>query len=140
MAGGVTFNVLTFHLLHKHEVETYLRGDQGDKKTLNNEIKLFNHPANTSIPVSFVAGAMLFGVGWGMSGICPGPGLVSVGASSRVAAAYVPPLLIGMSLHEVYKSLDALKEKIHRGNSNIKLVPVPKDDGATKAGGGEENA
>ena len=46
----------------------------------------------------------MFGIGWGMCGICPGPGLVNIGASSRVSAVFLPFLLIGMMLHEIYKS------------------------------------
>lgn len=104
MAGGVVFNTITFHVLHRHEARVVVPEDPNDTVTLNNVIKLWKHPANTHIPLSFVSGAAMFGIGWGMCGICPGPGLVNIGAASRVSAVFLPFLLIGMALHEVYKS------------------------------------
>jgi uncharacterized protein len=38
----------------------------------------FSIPTNTSIDPSLCIGAVLFGTGWGMSGFCPGPALVSL--------------------------------------------------------------
>ena len=35
----------------------------------------FHHPDYSRIDTPLVAGAALFGIGWGMSGICPGPAL-----------------------------------------------------------------
>jgi uncharacterized membrane protein YedE/YeeE len=45
-------------------------------------------------------GAALFGVGWGLSGLCPGPALVSVGAGASVALWFVPAMVAGMLLHD----------------------------------------
>jgi hypothetical protein len=101
---------------------------------LNKEIKLFNHTANTTITVPFVAGALVFGLGWGMSGVCPGPGVVSLGASSRVAAAYIPPLFIGMGIHEIYKSMDDLKKKLSNYDISV-CQPTGKVDSDEKVNG-----
>ena len=38
-------------------------------------------PAQSALDARLVGGAAIFGVGWGLSGYCPGPALVSVGAS-----------------------------------------------------------
>jgi len=38
----------------------------------------FSIPTKTSIDTSLCVGAVLFGTGWGMSGFCPGPALVSL--------------------------------------------------------------
>jgi len=43
-----------------------------------------------------VLGAALFGMGWGMSGICPGPGLVSGASLSGNALLFVGAMLLGM--------------------------------------------
>ena len=46
-----------------------------------------------------VAGAALFGVGWGIAGYCPGPALAALGAASAEALWFVPAMLAGMLLH-----------------------------------------
>ena len=43
----------------------------------------FNLPDRTSIDAPLLAGAALFGIGWGLSGICPG-GLIPVLANGRI--------------------------------------------------------
>ncbi len=42
-----------------------------------------------------VAGAALFGVGWGIGGYCPGPGIVSLAAGSRDALVFVVTMATG---------------------------------------------
>ena len=46
-----------------------------------------------------VGGAALFGLGWGLSGFCPGPAIVSLGGASRAALVFVPAMLLGMAIH-----------------------------------------
>jgi uncharacterized membrane protein YedE/YeeE len=48
-----------------------------------------------------IAGAAIFGVGWGLSGFCPGPALVSVGAGVGAALWFVPAMLAGMALQRL---------------------------------------
>jgi uncharacterized membrane protein YedE/YeeE len=44
---------------------------------------------------------VLFGIGWGITGICPGPGLVLLGAGIPEGVIYVVSLLAGMALYSV---------------------------------------
>lgn len=53
------------------------------------------------IDARLVGGAALFGVGWGLSGFCPGPALVSVGAGVGAALWFVPAMLAGMALQRL---------------------------------------
>ena len=48
-----------------------------------------------------VAGALLFGAGWGLAGYCPGPALASLGAGATGAALFVGAMVAGMYLHEL---------------------------------------
>src|SRR4029434_5396160 len=43
----------------------------------------FNLPTSTAVDAPLISGAMIFGVGWGLAGYCPGPALVSL-ASGRM--------------------------------------------------------
>lgn len=48
------------------------------------------------IDAALVAGAALFGVGWGLSGYCPGPAIVSLGFGVRTALAFVAAMIAGV--------------------------------------------
>ena len=50
-----------------------------------------------------LSGAALFGIGWGLSGFCPGPALVSVGAGIDAALVVVPSMLAGMLLFQRFE-------------------------------------
>ncbi len=58
-------------------------------------------PSNTTLDVRLVGGSLLFGIGWGLAGICPGPALVNLGFLSLPAAVFVAAMFGGMALHEV---------------------------------------
>jgi uncharacterized membrane protein YedE/YeeE len=55
-------------------------------------------PTRRDIDRRLVAGSLLFGVGWGLAGFCPGPALVAVGAGSLKALAFVGAMLVGMGM------------------------------------------
>ena len=54
-----------------------------------------------SIDAPLIVGAALFGVGWGLSGFCPGPALVAVGAGVTSALWFVPAMLAGVALQRL---------------------------------------
>ncbi len=60
-----------------------------------------NLPANHLINVRLIVGSVLFGIGWGLTGICPGPGLVLLGAGVDAGLIYILALLAGMTLYSV---------------------------------------
>ena len=47
-----------------------------------------------------VGGSLLFGIGWGLAGLCPGPALVVLGLGEAKAAGFVAAMLAGMGLFE----------------------------------------
>jgi uncharacterized membrane protein YedE/YeeE len=59
----------------------------------------FPDPPHNLIDGRLIAGALLFGIGWGLSGFCPGPALVSLGAGTRAALWFVPGMVAGIGLH-----------------------------------------
>ncbi len=56
----------------------------------------FHVPSRRDIDVGLVVGAAIFGVGWGLGGLCPGPALVSAAAGSHTALTFVAAMLVGM--------------------------------------------
>ncbi|MFO8141487.1 MAG: YeeE/YedE family protein [Marinobacter sp.] len=57
-------------------------------------------PTNTRIEKRLVIGSMMFGIGWGIAGFCPGPGLVALGAGEFKAVVFVGAMIAGMILFE----------------------------------------
>ena len=57
-------------------------------------------PASTVIDGRLIAGGVLFGAGWGVAGLCPGPALVAASAGSTAALGFVAAMLAGMALHD----------------------------------------
>ena len=45
-------------------------------------------------------GGVLFGVGWGIAGFCPGPALVAMGSGLGSAWVFGLAMLAGMALHD----------------------------------------
>ncbi|GGP18515.1 YeeE/YedE family protein [Silvimonas iriomotensis] len=58
-------------------------------------------PQNKQIDKPLLLGALIFGAGWGLAGICPGPALVLVGAGVPQGIAFTVAMLAGMSLYEL---------------------------------------
>ncbi|KFC89278.1 DUF6691 family protein [Leclercia adecarboxylata] len=55
-------------------------------------------PANNTLDRTLVVGAILFGLGWGLAGICPGPALVLLGAGVGKGLLFILAMLVGMWL------------------------------------------
>lgn len=57
---------------------------------------VFQVPTNRDITRPLVLGSIIFGVGWGIAGFCPGPAIVAVGAGHLKAIVFVIAMLAGM--------------------------------------------
>lgn len=58
----------------------------------------FSLPTLTAIDARLLAGAALFGAGWGIAGFCPGPAIVATGAGVTRAIVFAMAMLAGMVL------------------------------------------
>jgi uncharacterized protein len=58
-------------------------------------------PSGRTIDSRLVLGSMLFGMGWGIAGFCPGPGLVGLGMGEIKALIFVAAMLAGMVVFEL---------------------------------------
>ena len=57
-------------------------------------------PASTVIDSRLLLGGALFGAGWGIAGLCPGPAIVSASGGSKAAMVFVIAMLAGMGVHD----------------------------------------
>jgi uncharacterized protein len=55
-------------------------------------------PANRPVDAALVAGAAVFGVGWGLAGYCPGPAIACLSSTSLRTVAFVAAMAAGVSL------------------------------------------
>ena len=57
-------------------------------------------PQSRIVDGRLLAGGALFGIGWGLGGLCPGPALTALGAGFMPAVWFVVAMLLGMWLHD----------------------------------------
>jgi uncharacterized membrane protein YedE/YeeE len=74
-------------------------------------------PTARQVDRRLVVGSLVFGVGWGLAGFCPGPALVALGEGAGQAAVFVLAMLAGMGLH-------AWRERMQR---TTLAAPLPQD-------------
>lgn len=58
-------------------------------------------PTARDIDRRLVIGSLVFGVGWGLAGFCPGPAVVATGAGYWQALLFTLAMLAGMAVHEL---------------------------------------
>ncbi|HEY3494235.1 MAG TPA: DUF6691 family protein [Polyangiaceae bacterium] len=75
----------------------------------------FSIPAKQPLDVGLLAGAALFGVGWGLGGYCPGPSVVSLASGGAGILVFMMAMLagigVGSRLENVGKRLDAVSSR-----------------------------
>lgn len=94
MGGAIAVGLLAFTLA-KRRNETFLGAP-------------INMPTSRVIDKRLVLGSLAFGIGWGLAGICPGPGLVLVGSGNAQGMVFVAAMLVGMGIFEL---LERRKQK-----------------------------
>jgi uncharacterized membrane protein YedE/YeeE len=82
MGGAVLTYALLFQLI-RWRVQSPLLAEQ------------FHIPRRGEVDPKLLAGAALFGVGWGLAGLCPGPALVALGAGKLEAVIFVVAMVVG---------------------------------------------
>lgn len=87
MAGAIAVGLVAFALAKGRS-----------HSLLGAEMKL---PLARQIDRRLVGGSLLFGIGWGVAGFCPGPALVALGMGQAKAVVFVLAMLAGMGLFEV---------------------------------------
>ena len=87
MAGAIAVGALAFAVAKKR-TRSFLGG-------------AMHVPTARDIDKRLVLGSLLFGVGWGLAGFCPGPAIVSAAAGQPKAMVFIAAMLAGMWLFEM---------------------------------------
>ncbi len=56
----------------------------------------FFWPEATQIDAKLIGGAVLFGIGWGLSGLCPGPAIAGIGALNVNSFIFLGAMIVGV--------------------------------------------
>ncbi|MBB3194887.1 DUF6691 family protein [Roseateles terrae] len=86
MAGAMAVGLIAFGV-----------AGQRSRSLLDQPMQL---PSTRQIDRRLVGGSVLFGIGWGLAGFCPGPALVGLGLGSGPALLFVAAMLVGMKLFD----------------------------------------
>lgn len=86
MIGAIGIGVFAFSWAKKHQF------------TLLNQA--FTLPNTQKIDRRLIIGSILFGIGWGLVGICPGPAMVLLGSGYQEGFIFVIAMLGGMGIYE----------------------------------------
>jgi uncharacterized protein len=86
MGGAILVGVFAFALAHRRTT-TFLGG-------------ALHLPKSSQLDRRLLVGALLFGIGWGLAGFCPGPGVVAMAAGEMKALVFVGAMLAGMMAFE----------------------------------------
>jgi uncharacterized membrane protein YedE/YeeE len=87
MAGAISVGVVAFAVARRRT-----------QSFLGAEMKL---PKARDIDRRLVGGGLLFGIGWGVAGFCPGPAVVALGMGEAKAIVFVVAMLVGMGIFEL---------------------------------------
>jgi uncharacterized membrane protein YedE/YeeE len=96
MVGGIGINLVLGRLLLKRAAPLFAPA--------------FSGPTVTAIDGPLVLGAVIFGIGWGLGGYCPGPALVTAAGGGQ-ALLFVGAMLVGMAAEEWVARRRALAQK-----------------------------
>lgn len=103
MVGAIAVHWLLFRLILRRE-SPFFGGN-------------FGIPTRRDITVRLVVGSALFGVGWGLGGFCPGPGIVTSMSFGSEALAFLSAMVVGMlSFHAFESQLSKRKFEKKGGN------------------------
>lgn len=82
MAGGLLVTVIGYRRVLRRDAPCFAEH--------------FQVPTAKTIDAKLVIGSALFGLGWGIGGYCPGPGLAAAASGSMDAVVFVAAMLAGM--------------------------------------------
>lgn len=87
MAGAILFHSIIFYFIKKRKSPLL------DSK--------FHLPTRQDLDVRLIVGAALFGLGWGWTGVCPGPGIVAMTSGNPNIIIFVGSMLVGMGVFKL---------------------------------------
>lgn len=95
MGGAVMTHALLYRLIRKRSTPLFTAA--------------FSVPTRKDIDIRLLGGAALFGIGWGLSGFCPGPAITSLASGQTPVLIFVAAMIVGMYLYTVGENVKGNK-------------------------------
>jgi uncharacterized membrane protein YedE/YeeE len=77
----------------------------------------FSLPTTSGITLPLIGGSTLFGIGWGIAGLCPGPAIADLAIAPVPAAIFVAAMFGGMILHRLLPATPAKRPQLETSNA-----------------------
>ncbi|MFW6050419.1 MAG: DUF6691 family protein [Myxococcota bacterium] len=77
-------------------------------------------PERTDLDWRLLTGAAVFGVGWGLGGFCPGPGLTSAGGLAPAGLVFAASMAAGFLLHRAFEAVIARRADRARADADVR--------------------
>jgi uncharacterized membrane protein YedE/YeeE len=105
---GSGFNLFAFWLIKKYNAKPYFS-------------EKFSEPKKSDIDLRLIFGSIIFGLGWGISGLCPGPGIVTFFIYIPHLILFFISLILGAYLCILFEMvIEKFKNKNYLGDNNNK--------------------
>ncbi|MBX3018922.1 MAG: YeeE/YedE family protein [Bdellovibrionaceae bacterium] len=82
MLGAVGLHLISYRLIRRRQTPLFSAQ--------------WEVPPNSPLTPSLIAGAVIFGVGWGLAGYCPGPGITALASFELRPFVFVAGMILGM--------------------------------------------
>ena len=92
MGGAVITSLVLFRIILKQPTPLFS--------------KSFALPGRKDLDARLIVGSVLFGIGWGIGGYCPGPALVSLVTGSNSVSLFLASMILGIFLNRRPPSLE----------------------------------
>ena len=86
MIGAISVHAFLYRVIRKRPSPTFS--------------STFSVPTRTEVDTRLLAGAAIFGTGWGIAGFCPGPALTSLASGNFSPVIFSAGMIAGMLLYE----------------------------------------
>jgi uncharacterized protein len=109
MGGAVMMHAILYRLIRQRPTPLFTAA--------------FSVPTRKDIDARLISGAALFGIGWGLSGFCPGPAITSLASGKMPVVIFVAATTVGMYLYTLVDMFWTRAETAPRKESSPRLAP-----------------
>jgi uncharacterized membrane protein YedE/YeeE len=92
MAGAIGINIVIHHFVVLKKEKPLFK-------------EKFSLPTKKELSKELIIGSVLFGIGWGLSGFCPGPAISSIYRMQSDVFILIASMLVGMKIFDLYENL-----------------------------------